>query len=254
MGRPSGEVTFCFTDIEASTALLNDLGLERYERVLGEHRTLLRNAFMGGGVEVYTEGDGMLFAWQEADDALRACAAGQRALADHDWPFGVVVRVRMGLHTGEAVATADGDYIGLAVHQASRIGAAANGAQILVSPETVGAAGDALPHGWELHELGEFHVRDFATPLQLRELRAVDAPGVRTPPRVAIAAPRNFAAVPTSFVGRDEDVEALRALVRVHPLVTIVGPGGVGKTRLAREVARRSTGAFVDGVWLVELE
>lgn len=255
MAGPSGEVTFCFTDIEGSSALVSDLGTERYERVLGEHRVLLRAAFkQTRGVEINTEGDGMFYVWSHAPDALAGCAAAQRALLEHEWPYGVSVRVRMGLHTGNAVATADGDYVGLAIHQAARVSAAANGGQILVSPDSATVIGERLPSGCALEPLGQFHVRDFSGPVGLSRLIGSGLPQVDTLPRLARAEPRNFAALPTSFIGREPEIEALRALVAQHRLVTVVGAGGVGKTRLAREVARLSTSGSPDGVWLVELE
>ncbi|HUR77903.1 MAG TPA: adenylate/guanylate cyclase domain-containing protein [Acidimicrobiales bacterium] len=255
MTRATGELTFCFTDIEGSTALLNGLGAERYERVLGEHRQLLRAALTAcDGDEVSTDGDGMFFAFRRAADALRGCADAQRALTAHDWPFGVIVRVRMGVHTGEAVNTADGDYIGLAVHQATRVAAAGHGGQIVVSPTTAEQAGDELPEGCALAALGEFHVRDFPAPVRLARLTSPGTPDIHPPLRLAAATPRNFAAMPNSFVGRDLDVASLRDLVGEHLLVTVVGPGGVGKSRLAREVAAQMTDGFADGVWLVELE
>ena len=132
---PTGAVTFLFTDIEGSTRLVKQLR-ERYGAVLADHQRLLREAFDAHrGYEVDTQGDSFFVAFASARDALLAAVEGQRALVSHDWPEGVQIRVRMGLHTGQAVA-ADGRYTGLAVHRAARIGAAGHGGQILVSQAT----------------------------------------------------------------------------------------------------------------------
>ncbi|MDQ3875009.1 MAG: adenylate/guanylate cyclase domain-containing protein, partial [Actinomycetota bacterium] len=133
---PTGTVTFLFTDIEGSTRLLSELGPERYGDVLVEHRGLMRRALVAhGGHEFGTEGDASFVAFATASGALAAAASMQHALAAHGWPEGSEVRVRMGIHTGEAVVTRN-DYVGLAVHQTARIAAAAHGAQVLVSQTT----------------------------------------------------------------------------------------------------------------------
>jgi class 3 adenylate cyclase len=132
---PTGAVTFLFTDIEGSTRLVKQLR-ERYAEVLADHRRLLRAAFGAhGGYEVDTQGDSFFVAFTSARDALLAAVEGQLALSSHPWPEGVRIKVRMGLHTGQAVAS-EGRYTGLAVHRAARIGAAGHGGQILVSQAT----------------------------------------------------------------------------------------------------------------------
>jgi class 3 adenylate cyclase len=143
---PTGTVTFLFTDIEGSTRLLRALG-ERYAEVLDGHHRLVREAIAGGGgTEVGTEGDSFFAAFHTAHGALDAAVAAQRALADAAWPEGVDVRVRMGLHTGES-RIADASYVGIDVHRAARISAAAHGGQVLLSSSTAELVRDRLPAG-----------------------------------------------------------------------------------------------------------
>ena len=136
MELPTGTVTFLFTDVEGSTRLVKALGAAAYGEVLDEHRRLLRAAFTeNDGIEIDSQGDGFFVAFQTASEAVRAAVRAQRVLADHRWPEDGVVRVRIGIHTGEA-AIADGGYRGLAVHQAARICTSAHGGQVLVSSTT----------------------------------------------------------------------------------------------------------------------
>lgn len=169
---PSGAVTFLFTDIEGSTQLVKQLR-ERYGAVLGEHQRLLRAAFQAhGGYEVDTQGDSFFVAFASARDAVLAAVEGQLALQAHDWPEGVEIRVRMGLHTGQAVA-ADGRYTGLAVHRAARIGAAGHGGQILVSQATQTLLEDEEEDlHVHLRDLGEQSLKDLARPVRLYQAAA----------------------------------------------------------------------------------
>ena len=162
---PSGTVTLLFTDIEGSTRLLEQLGAG-YLEVLGEHRRLLRAAFAQfDGREVGIEGDSFFVAFARASDAV-AAAQAQRVLAAHRWPFGVVLRVRMGMHTGEPAMDADG-YAGLVVHRAARICAAGHGGQVLCSQATRELLGAELPAGLGLRELGEHRLKDLTHPQRL---------------------------------------------------------------------------------------
>jgi DNA-binding NarL/FixJ family response regulator/class 3 adenylate cyclase len=162
---PSGEVTFCFTDIEGSSMLSARLGADQYTGIIERHRDVLRDAWAAhGGVEVSTEGDGCFVVFADADAALAACARAQRSLAIEPWPAGVVVRVRMGVHTGQATP-AGTDYIALAVNQAARVGACGHGGQVVVS-----AAAASATTASTLRSLGRFRVRDFAEPVDLFEL------------------------------------------------------------------------------------
>ena len=157
---PSGTVTLLFTDIEGSTRLQHQLGDRAYESLLAEHHRLLRAAIAGhGGQEVNTAGDSFFAVFQSATNAVAAAAAAQRALAAHPWPAGVTVRVRMGLHTGQPQASG-GHYVGLDVHRAARIEAAAHGSQVLLSQATATLVRDALPENVSLRSLGEHQLKD----------------------------------------------------------------------------------------------
>jgi predicted ATPase/class 3 adenylate cyclase len=245
-----GTITLLFTDIEGSTRLLRDLG-NRYERVLDDHRRLLREAFAAQqGHEIDTAGDGFFYAFPSARNALVAAIEGQRALAGHEWPQ--AVRVRMGMHTGEPLSTETG-YVGLDVHHAARIMSAAHGGQILISQTTRSLAGSDLPADVSLLDLGEHQLKDLPTPERLFQ---VVAPGLgqEFPPIRSIdSRPNNLPRQLTTFVGRQADIgEAKRALSST-PLLTLTGPGGVGKTRLAIEIAGELIDEFEDGIWFVDL-
>ncbi len=156
---PTGTVTFLFTDIEGSTKLLQELGAE-YGTVVADHRRLLREAFgTRGGREVDTQGDAFFYSFQRASDAVAAAVAGQHALAEHGWPGGVQVKVRMGLHTGEP-AVGDEGYVGIDVVRAARICEAAHGGQVLLSETTRALAGGELPEGSSVRDLGEQKLKD----------------------------------------------------------------------------------------------
>jgi peptide/nickel transport system substrate-binding protein len=174
-GLPGGTVTFLFTDIEGSTRLERELR-DRYSDVLAEHRRLLREAFgQHGGHEIDTQGDSFFFVFPRARDAVAAAVAGQRALAEHDWPEAHAVRVRIGMHTGEATL-ADGRYVGLAVHRAARISAAGHGGQILLSSSTRDVVEDDLPADQRLADLGEHRLKDLPRPERVFQLVAVGLP------------------------------------------------------------------------------
>ena len=249
---PSGVVTFVFTDIVGSTRLFRRLG-DDYVQLLATHNRLLREAFDGsGGVEVKTEGDAFLVAFADATAALEACANGQRALRGHDWPADAEVHVRMGVHTGPAEAV-DGDYVALTLHQAARISAAARGDQVLVSEETARVADGIAASGLSLEDLGQYQLRDFPTPERLYQLCAPDLTSAVSRPQALGVLAHNLPFLRTSFVGREDALTGIGELLDLAGLVTILGPGGVGKTRLAIEVAFRNVERFRNGVWMVEL-
>lgn len=249
---PTGVVTFVFTDIVGSTRLFRRLG-DGYLPLLEAHNRLLREAFKAhGGIEVKTEGDAFMVAFAEPSAALEACADGQRALARHPWSADAEVHVRMGVHTGPAVPVGK-DYIALAVHQAARISAAAHGDQVLVSEETARVAERTGLDGLTLEEVGRYQLRDFPAPEQLYQVCAPDLPSAFPRPRALSVLAHNLPFLRTSFVGRDEAVEEIGGLLDRASLVTIVGPGGVGKTRLSIEVAFRNLDRFRNGVWMIEL-
>lgn len=233
---PDGRVTFLFTDIEGSTRLIEKLGEDRYVEALAEHRRLIREAFSSrGGVEVDTQGDAFFFAFVEAGDALRAAAAGQAALAAGP------VRVRMGVHTAEARPTGEG-YAGRELHRAARIAASGHGGQVVVS-----AATRALVDG-EVTELGEHRLKDFDEPVALFQLGTAHFPPLKTVSNTNLPRPVS------SFVGRQRERAELVALLSNETrLVTLSGPGGSGKTRLAVEVATELVPQFKAGVFWIGL-
>lgn len=250
---PTGTVTFLFTDIEGSTRLVEETGAS-YAALLDDHRRLLRRAFAAhGGYEVDTQGDAFFVAFTSPTAGVAAAGAAQRALAAHAWPQGRRVLVRMGLHTGEATATGHG-YVGLDVHRAARIAAVAHGGQVLLSEATAALVANRLPEGLSMRDLGEHSLKDFSRPARLFQL---DVPGLRHdfPPPRTLSPPHRLPAPPGGFVGREEDVAAVAALLRDDRtrLVTLTGPGGVGKSRLALEAARTVAADFPGGVAFVSL-
>ena len=156
-GLPTGTVTFLFTDVEGSTRLLQEFGHQAYRRMQDDHGKILRGAIAASeGVEVRTEGDSFFAVFTTPDQALHAAVTGQRALAGHDWPGGIALRVRMGLHTGVGeLDSGEFDYIGVDVNRAARIAAAGHGGQVLLSHATRGLVEHALPDGVMLRDLGQ---------------------------------------------------------------------------------------------------
>ncbi len=249
---PSGTVTFLFTDIEGSTRLLQQLG-PRYDALLEAHRRLLRTAVEAErGHEVNTEGDAFFVAFSSAARAAAAAVAAQRALASFPWPDGAVVRVRMGLHTGEATPVG-GDYVGLDVHRAARICSAGWGGQILLSRATKTLIERTLPPGAGLRDLGEHRLKDLARPEHIFQLVASDLRADFPPPRTLDATPNNLPVQLTSFIGREREVAVARQLLGTTRLLTLTGPGGTGKTRLALHLAAEVVDQFPDGVCFVPL-
>jgi predicted ATPase/class 3 adenylate cyclase len=233
---PSGTVTFLFTDIEGSTRLIEELGEHGYVPVLAEHRRVLRSAFSThGGVEVDTQGDAFLYAFADPVRALAAAALGQQALGSGP------VKVRMGLHTAEPLLTGEG-YAGRELHRAARIAGSVHGGQVVLS-----AATRALVDG-DITELGEHRLKDFDDPVALFQL------GRRRFPPLKTISNTNLPRPASSFVGRArERAEVLGLLRNGVRLVTLSGPGGSGKTRLAVEVASELVPAFKAGAFWVGL-
>src|SRR3954453_10366125 len=225
---PGGTVTFLFSDIEGSTRLLTRLR-GRYAEVLAEHRRLLRAAFEAhDGHEVQTEGDAFFVAFRRASDAIAAAVTAQRSLASRRWPEGVDVRVRMGIHTGEA-EVCQHDYVGLDVHRAARICAAGHGGQVLVSGSTRELVADELPCDVALKDLGEHRLKDLDRPEHLFQLVVADLPGQF--PALASLSPGSGAAnrlpsSPNATIGRADDVRAIadRLCGGGVRLLTLTGP------------------------------
>jgi predicted ATPase/class 3 adenylate cyclase len=249
---PTGTVTFLFTDIEGSTRLLQHLG-DRYAEVLATHHRLLRNAIHEAhGQVVDTQGDAVFAAFPRARDALLAAIAAQRALQAHPWPDGIILRVRMGLHTGEP-GTGETGYVGMDVHRAARIAAAGHGGQILLSDTTHALVAKDPPQGIELRDLGEHRLKDLAQPHRLFQIVTADLPGDFPSLRSLDAHPHNLPTQLTSFIGREREKDEVKRLLSASRFVTVTGSGGAGKTRLALQVAAEGLEEFSDGVWLVEL-
>jgi predicted ATPase len=250
---PAGTVTMVFSDIEGSAALLSRLG-DRYGEALSTQRAALRSAVSAWrGRELGTGGDSFLVVFSSAADAVACCVAAQRALAACDWPGGAAVRVRMGLHTGEPSRHEEG-YIGIDVHRAARIAAAGHGGQVVMSAVTWQLARPGLPAELSARDLGLHRLKDIEEPERIFQLAG---PGLaeRFPPLKSLGAQTSLPLPPAPLVGRDDDLEQLcAALSRPDVrLLTLTGPGGVGKTRLALAAASSLAGAFGDGVFFVAL-
>lgn len=250
---PTGTVTFLFTDIESSTSLLQQLGDVRYAQLLADHRRLLRAAFEAhGGHEVESTGDGFLIAFQTARDAVLAAVDAQRTVAAHPWPPGILVRVRMSLHTGEALRR-DSGYVGLDVHRAARICEAGWGGQILLSWTTGSFVERNLPDGVSLRDLGEHRLKSLERPERIYQILHPELPGSFPPLRSLTTLSNNLPQQLTSFVGREREMTEVKRLLSGTRLLTLSGPGGSGKTRLAVQVAADVGEEYRDGVWFVEL-
>jgi predicted ATPase/class 3 adenylate cyclase len=249
---PAGLVTFVFTDIEGSTQLLHRLG-RGYVELLDHHRALARAAADAhDGHVVSAQGDEVFLAFADAAAAVLAVRDLHLALASATWPDSVMVRIRAGAHSDEAIPRRD-NYVALGVHQAARISAAAHGGQTLLSSTTAALARGRLPPDVALVDLGQFVIRDFPTPERLHQLLADGIPRTFPPPRTAGVTRHNLPVERSSLVGRDQELTTLREDVRRHRLVTVTGSGGVGKTRLAVEAAGGLLDDFPEGVWLTEL-
>jgi predicted ATPase/class 3 adenylate cyclase len=239
---PTGVVTLLFTDVEGSTKLLREIG-DAYAEAVDEHRRVLRSAFAAHhGVEVDTQGDAFFVAFSRASDAVGAVVDAQRGLA------GGPIRVRMGLHTGEPRLTEEG-YVGLDVHKGARIAAVGHGGQVLLSQATRALV------GVEARDLGPHRLKDLSAPERIYQLEIDGLPSEFPPLKTLDAGSTNLPASRTSFVGRADELEAIDRLLEDPGcrLLTLVGPGGVGKTRLALEAAGRRLDRYQHGVHFVPL-
>ncbi|HEV3096440.1 MAG TPA: adenylate/guanylate cyclase domain-containing protein [Candidatus Dormibacteraeota bacterium] len=249
---PTGTVTFYFSDIEGSTRLIQQLG-DRYPDVLLAHHTIQRQALAAnGGHELRTEGDSFFIVF---DSALKACAgaaAVQQSLQQHSWPDGGQVRVRIGLHTGEATLVGD-EYLGLDVHRAARVASAGHGGQVLVSETTRALVDQVLPPGLTLKDLGMHRLKDLARAERLFQLTIDGVPSDFPPLKTVEATPNNLPTQLTSFIGRDDQLREAKDLLARSRLLTLTGPGGTGKTRLSLEIAADLLDQFSDGVYFVPL-
>jgi predicted ATPase/class 3 adenylate cyclase len=234
---PSGTVTFLFTDVEGSTRLLHELGAEGYAEALAQHRRLIRDACTSeGGLEVDTQGDAFFFAFPTAPGALAAASAFTETLASGP------IAVRVGLHTGTPLLTEEG-YVGGDVHRAARIAAAGHGGQVLVSSST------AQLVELDLSDLGEHRLKDLSAPERIYQLGDGDFPALKSLYRTNLPVPA------TPFLGREQELREVVDLLAAEGarLLTLTGPGGTGKTRLALQAAGEASGAYPDGVFWVPL-
>jgi predicted ATPase/class 3 adenylate cyclase len=254
---PAGIVTMLFTDIEGSTDGVRALGADRWESVLEHHARIVREALAAhAGFEVRSEGDSFFAVFTSPSAAVAAVAEMQRRLNSADWPHRASVRVRMGLHTGEArpASAASGvDYVGFEVSRAARIAAAAHGGQVLVSDTTESLVRDLLAPGLALQALGEHRFKDLVRPQRIYQLLIDGLPDAFPPLRSLDATPNNLPTQTTTFVGRQRELAKATDLLGKTRLLTLTGPGGSGKTRLAMHLAADLLDQYPDGVWMVEL-
>jgi len=267
MALPTGPaVTFLFTDIEGSTRLERTVGSSDWATIVARHDRLLREAIeSNGGVVVKTEGDAFFAAFDRPDAATRAAVVAQRGLAAEPWPEDCQLNVRMGLHLGEGrlrhglTESEPEDYVGIDVNYAARIAAAGNGGQIVVSQALVDAlGGDGAAaigegaNGVSIADEGLRAVKDFEDPRRLHRLvvagAAEDSRRLRT-----LDPPSNLPGEVTELVGRDDEIDSLRALLDSTRILTLTGPGGSGKTRLALGVAQAVRDRFAHGTWFIDL-
>jgi predicted ATPase len=235
---PTGTVTFLFTDVEGSTKLLHELGAEGYAQVLAEHRLVLRDAFAAhGGVEVDTQGDAFFVAFGTAQGSLAAANDALESLAASP------IRVRIGIHTGTPHLTGEG-YVGIDVHRAARIAAVGHGGQVLISATTAGLLDSDL-----LRDLGEHRLKDLSAPERIYQLGDGEFPPLKSLYRSNLPIPA------TPFLGRYDELTQALALLSEEGvrLLTLTGPGGTGKTRLALQLAAEATERYPDGVFWVPL-
>lgn len=251
---PSGTVTFFFSDIEGSTRLLEALGAD-YPDLLERHRRIARAAFSRcAAVELGTEGDSFFAVFPSAADAVSAAVAIQRGIAAEEWPQAATLRVRIGLHTGEARIADDG-YVGLDVHRAARIMAAAHGGQILISEATRALVERTVGDGIGLLDLGQHRLRDLSARERLFQVVAEGLPAEFPMLRSLDVTPNNLPTQASALVGRESELSDINGHIDDPGvrLLTLTGPGGIGKTRLALQAAADQVERFRDGVYFVDL-
>ena len=251
-GLPGGTVTMLFSDIEGSTRLLSRMG-DSYAEALDRHRTLLRAAWRQSmGRELGTEGDSFFVVFEGAGQAVGAALEAQQSLAAQTWPGHQRLSVRMGVHTGEPVRHGDG-YVGMDVHRAARVAAAANGGQVVISDTTQRLVREDLDESVSVTDLGWHRLKDFAEPTHLYQLTAAGL-SETFPPLRTLGISSALPAQPAPLLGRDGELRKLRRLLADGArLVTLTGVGGVGKSRLAVALAEERTADFPGGVYFVSL-
>ena len=250
---PTGTVSFVFTDVEGSTRLL-EREPEAYGEALKRHDAILRGAVAAHeGVVFETIGDAVYAAFAQPSSAVAAALDAQIQLQSEPWPKGSEIRVRAAIHTGEVELRGD-HYFGRALYRCARLMAIASGGQVLVSSATASLVGRDLPSGASLRSLGMHRLKDLGEAEEPYQLEHPRLEREFPPLRSLDARPHNLPVEISSFVGRDRELSEVRALLESKRLVTITGPGGTGKTRLALQVAADATDAFTAGVFFVPLE
>ena len=249
---PTGTVTFLFTDIEGSTKLW-EAHPEVMRAALARHDILMRGAIVSANGYVFkTVGDAFCAAFAMAPDAVSAVLVAQLAIVAEPWPDETRIKVRMALHTG-TVESRDGDYFGPALNRVARLLPSGHGGQTLLSQTTYDLVRDTLPDAVSLHDLGAHQLKDLARPEQVYQLQHPGLPSDFPPIKSLSTHRNNLPQQLTSFIGREKEIAAVRALMGTHRLLTLIGAGGCGKTRLSMQVAADSLEQFPDGAWLVEL-
>jgi predicted ATPase/class 3 adenylate cyclase len=249
---PTGTVTFLFTDLESSTRLWEQHPAAMKAALARHDETLRAAVASAGGSVVKTTGDGVHAVFGTARDAVVAAWTAQRRLDEERWVGTGPLRARMGIHTGEAECR-EGDYFGPALNRAARLMAAAQGGQVVVSHATEELLHDALPEGLEMVDLGEHRLRDLSRPERVFQLVGAGLETQFAPLRSLEAFPSNLPPQLTSFVGRVDDLDEVAAALDSTRVVTLTGVGGVGKTRLALQVAAEVLPRYREGAWLIEL-
>ncbi len=249
---PTGLVTFVITDIESSTELLQTLGDDAFSETIEQHNHILHRSLSGDGTVVHVTGDSFFAVFTDPLAAVVAAAELQRDLADQDWGEARHVRVRLGIHSGEG-RLGGGDYVGLDVHRAARISSAAHGGQVLLSGETARRVAERLPPEVGLRELGRHRLKDLSQPEELYQLLIDGLPNDFAPLSAIADRPGSLPSIETSFVGRSDEIDEVVDLIGARRLVTLTGPGGTGKTRLAIEVGSRLTDSVPFGAFFVDL-
>jgi len=249
---PSGTVTFLFTDLEGSTRLWEE-HRDAMQGALATHDELVRRAIAShGGYVVKVTGDGFHAAFATAHEAVSAAVDAERALTAEAWPETGPLRVRMGIHSGSAEQR-DGDYFGPALNRAARLMGVAHGGQIVVSQAAADLARDALADTVELTDLGEHRLRDLSRPEHVYQVNATGLPRDFASLTSVDAFPGNLPLQVSSFIGRERDVARVADALGEARVITLTGVGGVGKTRLAYQVAADALPGFREGAWLCEL-